>query len=99
MDVKQIGGPAPRPGRSGLARIVGSILFAAVLVAGFMFSLLVFAILLVVAVVAGGWWWWKTRHLRRELRERMEQMAAGSRGRAGGWAGDRGRGHSRSDER
>jgi hypothetical protein len=40
-----------------------------------MFSLLVFAVLLVAGLVVGGWWWWKTRHLRRELRERMAQMA------------------------
>lgn len=83
MDVKQIGDPSARPrgdgqgpgGSGGFSRLLGAIGFAVVLGVGFMFSLLLFSILLVAGVVVGGWWWWKTRHLRRELRERMAQMA------------------------
>lgn len=47
---------------------------ALILVAGLFVSAVVFSVLLVVGLVAGGWLWWKTRHVRRELRERMEAM-------------------------
>jgi hypothetical protein len=42
---------------------------AVLLVAAFMFSLLVFAILATGGLLAWGYLWWKTRELRRELRE------------------------------
>ncbi len=55
-----------------------------VLLAGLFVSAVVFSVMLVVGLAAGGWLWWKTRHLRRDLRERMQdmqRMQAGERGR------------------
>ena len=43
---------------------------AVVLVAAFMFSLLVFATLITVGLLVWGYLWWKTRELRRQMRER-----------------------------
>ena len=42
---------------------------AVLLVAAFMFSLLVLAILATVGVLIWGYLWWKTRELRRQIRE------------------------------
>ena len=42
---------------------------AVLLVAAFMFSLLVFAILATVGVLVWGYLWWKTRELRKQMRE------------------------------
>lgn len=60
------GGPFGR----ALAFVAGGV----ILVAGLFVSAIVFSVLLVVGVAAGGWFWWKTRGLRRELGERMQQM-------------------------
>ena len=43
-------------------------------VAGLMFSLLVFAVAAVVCIVLWFWLWWKTRSLERVLTERFAQM-------------------------
>ena len=60
-----------------LARFADTLIVgAALLVAGFMLSMVVFAVLAALALVAWGYLWWKTRDLRRELRERP---AAGGR--------------------
>jgi UPF0716 family protein affecting phage T7 exclusion len=59
---------APRPGLLG--KILTTVAGAAVLVAGFMLSLLIFAAVAAIALLAGGYLWWKTRALRRQLRER-----------------------------
>jgi len=53
-----------------LALIVGAVL----LVLGFMFSVVILAILAVVLLVGGAWFWWKTRALRRVLREEMAHV-------------------------
>ncbi|HMK14963.1 MAG TPA: hypothetical protein VK460_08130 [Burkholderiales bacterium] len=42
---------------------------ALLLVAAFMFSLLVFAILVTVGLLVWGYLWWQTRELRREMSE------------------------------
>lgn len=44
---------------------------AVLLVAAFMVSLLVFAVVLTVGLLAWGYLWWKTRELRRQMRERQ----------------------------
>jgi cyanate permease len=59
-----------------LGKALTLIVGAALLVAGFMLSMVVFAVLAALALVAWGYLWWKTRDLRRELRERP---AAGGR--------------------
>lgn len=46
------------------------------LVAGLFISAVVFSVMLVAGLIGGGWLWWKSRHLRRDLRERIAQMQA-----------------------
>jgi UPF0716 family protein affecting phage T7 exclusion len=57
-----------------LGRAVAIAAGGLILVAGLFVSAVVFSMMLVVGLAAGGWLWWKTRHVRRELRERMEEM-------------------------
>ncbi len=71
-----LGGQPPGP----LAKVVTFLLGAALLVVGFMFSLVALAVVAVGAVLAGAWFWWKTRALRRELREQMRQQPPGAGG-------------------
>jgi len=69
-----LGGQPPGP----LAKVVTFLLGAALLVVGFMFSLVALAVVAVGAVMAGTWFWWKTRALRRELHEQMRQQPPGA---------------------
>ena len=64
----QIGGPASGP----LARILNALLSVVLLVVGFFFSLVAFAVAAVVGTLGAAWLWWKTRELRREMRAHME---------------------------
>ena len=57
-----------------LSTILTMVAGAALLVAGFIFSLLILSVIAVVALVVWAWFWWKTRALRRHLREQVEQM-------------------------
>jgi Flp pilus assembly protein TadB len=52
-----------------LARILAAMVSIAVLVVGFMFSLLIFAVALAVGVIVFGWMWWKFRRAIREARQ------------------------------
>lgn len=55
------------PGPLGKAiALIGGL---ALLVVGFLFSVVVLAVLAVVAFAVGGYVWWKTRALRRAMRE------------------------------
>lgn len=64
-----------RAGASGLlGRALAIAAGGVILVAGLFVSAVVFSVMLVVGLVAGGWLWWKTRHLRRDLRHRMDEM-------------------------
>jgi hypothetical protein len=49
-----------------LALIVG----ATLLILGFMFSVVVLAVVAVLGVIGFGYFWWKTRALRKAIRER-----------------------------
>jgi hypothetical protein len=64
-------GLPPRAG--GLAALLGRLLAGAlavaVLVVGFMFSLVIFLAGLVVACVVFGWLWWKLRRTMKQMRE------------------------------
>jgi hypothetical protein len=67
----------PGPGASLTARVsglLGKVLTLAVaglvLVAVFMFSLLVFSVVVTAGLLVAAYLWWKTRALRRQLRER-----------------------------
>ena len=62
--------PAPGPLAKALTWVVGAVALAGALV----FSAALFAVLLLVGAAVGGWLWWQTRALRRQLRERMQQM-------------------------
>ena len=54
-----------------LGKLVATLLASLLLVAGFMFSLVVLAAAAVVGAVSLTYLWWKTRALRRAIRERM----------------------------
>ncbi|WP_131111164.1 hypothetical protein [Sulfuricystis thermophila] len=56
------------PESGPLAKLFSVILGAALLVVGFMFSLVVLAIAVVVGLVVWGWFWWRTRRLRQARR-------------------------------
>jgi hypothetical protein len=57
------------PASGLLGKTLTTVASAAVLVAAFMLSLLIFAALVAIALLAGGYVWWKTRALRRQMRE------------------------------
>jgi len=52
-----------------LGKMLAFMLSAALLVLGFMFSLVALAVVAVGGLALGGWLWWKTRRLRKQLRE------------------------------
>ncbi len=57
-------------GPGGLvARILAAVVSIALLVVGFMFSLVVFAVALAVGLIVFGWIWWKFRKAIRQARQ------------------------------
>lgn len=71
--------PARRQPRSLLAQVLTVIVGLALLTAAFMFSLVFFAVVAVAGLIFWMYFWWKTRALRKQLRERMdEQVRAGA---------------------
>lgn len=54
--------PASTPLGKALAFVIGAVLLAL----GFMFSIVLVAVL---GLAVGGWFFWKTRHLRKAMRE------------------------------
>lgn len=61
-----------------LGKLVALIVGAGLLVLGFMFSLVILAIVAVAGIAVFGWFWWKTRDLRKALREQAtHDMRAG----------------------
>jgi uncharacterized protein HemX len=71
-----------RAPQSLAGKLLAFVLSAALLVLGFMFSLVALAVIAVAGVALGGWLWWKTRALRRHLREQATARQ-GQSGRAG----------------
>ena len=57
-----------------LAKVAAFVVGTALLVVGFMFSLVALAVLAVGAVLIGGWLWWKTRAVRRQIEEQLAQQ-------------------------
>lgn len=53
-----------------LTVLVGSL----VLVAAFMFSLVILAVAVVLGLMIWGYFWWKTREIRQMMREQREQQ-------------------------
>jgi UPF0716 family protein affecting phage T7 exclusion len=71
--------PLPGPGRpaSGLAaKAVAIVGGAALLVAGFVFSVVILAVVVVAGAALLGYAWWKTRALRKHLREQSTASSA-----------------------
>jgi len=62
------------PPQGPLARIAAFVLGTALLIVGFMFSLVALAVVAVGVVVAGTWLWWKTRAVRRQIEEQLAQQ-------------------------
>lgn len=67
--------PYQTPQRPGLlAKALTLLVTTALLVLGFMFSLLLVGFAVALALIAWGYLWWKTRRLRRHLREQAASM-------------------------
>ena len=64
--------PARKPGVvAQLLTMIGGLL---ALAAAFMFSLVFFAVLAIAVLIFGVYFWWKTRALRRQMREHLDQQ-------------------------
>jgi membrane protein implicated in regulation of membrane protease activity len=59
-----------------LALITGTV----VLILGFVFSLVLFAVLISLGLLAWGFWWWKTRALRKAMQEQHGQRGTATAG-------------------
>lgn len=55
-----------------LARLLAIIAGAALFVGAFVFSVFLFAVAVVLGAAVAGYFLWKTRHVRRQLRERHD---------------------------
>lgn len=53
------------------SKIIGILLTVVALIVGFMFSVIVLALVLVVGSIVFGYFWWKTRALRQAVRQQM----------------------------
>jgi hypothetical protein len=65
--------PGRRPGR--LAQVLTAIGGLLLLAVAFMFSLVFFAFVAVAGLLFWVYFWWKTRALRQQLRDRMDEQA------------------------
>jgi hypothetical protein len=68
------------PGFSGqpagfAARVLGFVGAVVAAILAFMFSLAALAVVAVGGAALGGWLWWKTRAVRKEMQEQMQQHA------------------------
>lgn len=62
----------PRTAPGGLLeKLVATLLATVLLVVGFMFSVVLLAVVAVVGIVGLGYFWWRTRALRRAIRQQM----------------------------
>ena len=59
--------------RNPLVTVLTVVASVALLAAGFVFSLLIVAIIAVIGLAASAYLWWKTRSLRRHLSEQMQR--------------------------
>ncbi len=61
---------------AGLAgRVLGFVGAVIATILAFMFSLAALAVIAAAAVVIGGWLWWKTRAVRKQMQDQMQQQA------------------------
>lgn len=63
--------PSARP--SLLGKLIGSVIMAAMLVLGLMFSMVLLVVVLTLGTLAFGYYWWKTRALRRAMQASVPQ--------------------------
>ncbi|MFB0936771.1 MAG: hypothetical protein QMB52_13430 [Propionivibrio sp.] len=66
--------PSGQPPKSLLARVIGVVAGVIALGVALMFSAVIFVILAIAGLALWGYFWWKTRALRRQMQEQMEQM-------------------------
>jgi Flp pilus assembly protein TadB len=69
------------PGFSGqpagfAARVLGFVGAVVAAMLAFMFSLAALAVVAVGGAALGGWLWWKTRAVRKQMQEQMQQRPA-----------------------
>jgi hypothetical protein len=62
--------PQPQTEPSLLGKLLAFIIGAILLVLGFMFSVVILAVVAVLGLATFGYFWWKTRALRQALRDR-----------------------------
>ena len=74
----RLGGPSSASTPKGpLARAAQIIGLTAVVIAGAMFSVVVFSAIMVAGVIGAGILWWRTRDVRRRMQETVASMQAG----------------------
>ena len=73
-DFRQIGIGTRPAGRSLFGSLLALVAGVVMLVLGFMFSLLLIAIVATAGLLGYGYLWWKTRALRRQINEQMQQQ-------------------------
>ncbi|MDP2169430.1 MAG: hypothetical protein Q8J96_03315 [Rhodocyclaceae bacterium] len=64
--------PSQNPGM--LEKVLTVLVGSLVLVAAFMFSLVILAVAVVLGLMIWGYFWWKTREIRQIMREQREQQ-------------------------
>lgn len=69
MTTEQSSAPSSPQQPGPLGKMLAFIVAAAMLVLGFMFSLVALAVVAVGGLMVWGWLWWKTRAIRQQIRE------------------------------
>ena len=75
-DFRRLGMGSRPAGRGLFGTLLALVTGTALLMLGFMFSLLVLAVVAIAGVLGFGYLWWKTRALRRQINEQMQQHQA-----------------------
>lgn len=65
--------PPPATDASPLRKVAGVIVTLVLAIVALMFSAVFFAVIAVVGVIAWAYIWWKTREVRRQMRDIVEQ--------------------------
>ena len=66
--------PANRKPKGLMTQILTLVVGVITLGAALLFSFVFFAVLAVAVLIFGGYFWWKTRALRAQIRQQMQQM-------------------------
>jgi UPF0716 family protein affecting phage T7 exclusion len=64
-----------KPPQTVLGRVLTFTAGTALLVLALMFSLVAFSVIAIGGAIAGTWLWWKTRDVRKQMQEQMQQQA------------------------